>query len=56
MRTLQQRYSGVVATEGIEASFSEERTVDLCKIVKSSTEWPTCDHSIKTLVKYLNFK
>ena len=36
--------------------FDSKRTVDLYKIVKSSTEWPTWDHSIKTLAKYLGFK
>jgi len=55
-RKLQQRYSDVATAEEIEALFSEDRTVDLYKIVKSSTEWPTWDHSIKTLATYVGFK
>ena len=31
-------------------------TVDLYEIVEKNTEWPTNDHSIKTLAAYLGFK
>ena len=55
-RKLQQRYPDVVPAEEIEARFDESRTVDLYRIVKSSTEWPTWDHSIKTLAKFLGFQ
>jgi len=49
------RYPDVASPEEIEALFAEEHTVDLYRIVKSSTEWPTWNHSIKTLAKYLGF-
>ena len=45
----------MASPEEIEALFAEEHTVDLYRIVKSSTEWPTWNHSIKTLAKYLGF-
>lgn len=54
-RKLQQRYLDVATADEIEALFAEERTVDLYKIVKYSTEWPTWNYSIKTLAKYLGF-
>lgn len=54
-RKLQQRYPDVATVEEIETLFAEDRTIDLYKLVKSSTEWPTWDHSIKTLAKYLGF-
>jgi len=54
-RKLQQRYPDVATPDEIDALFAEDRTVDLYKIVKSSTEWPTWNHSIKTLAKYLGF-
>lgn len=54
-RKLQQRYPDVATADEIEALFTEERTVDLYRIVKSSTEWPTWNYSIKTLAKYLGF-
>lgn len=54
-RKLQQRYPGVATANEIEALFAEQRTVDLLKIVKSSTQWPTWNHTIKTLAKYLGF-
>ena len=55
-RKLQEKYPDVVTAEEIERLFDETRTIDLYRIVKSSTEWPTWDHSIKTLAKYLGFK
>jgi uncharacterized protein len=54
-RKLQRRYPDVATADEIEALFAEERTVDLCRIVRSSTEWPTWNYSIKTLAKYLGF-
>lgn len=54
-RKLQRRHPDVVSADEIEALFDEEKTVDLYRIVKSSTEWPTWDHSIKTLAKFLGF-
>jgi predicted RecB family nuclease len=55
-RGLQRRYPDVVSEGEIEALFHERRTVDLYKIVQSSTEWPCWDKSIKTLAKYLGFQ
>lgn len=46
----------VATAEEIDALFSEVRTVNLYRIVKSSTEWSIWDHSIETLAKYLGFK
>ena len=55
-RKLQQRYPSVVTAEEIEAIFNPASAVDLYfDVVKKSTEWPTRDHSIKTLAKYLGF-
>jgi predicted RecB family nuclease len=55
-RKLQEKYPDVVTSDEIEQLFDETRTIDLYRVVKSSTEWPTWDHSIKTLAKYLGFK
>lgn len=55
-RTLQNRYPHVIDSEEIEQLFDRSRSVDLYyDVVKSSTEWPTNDQSIKTLAKYLGF-
>jgi uncharacterized protein len=55
-RKLQEKYPDVASSDEIEQLFDEARTVDLYRVVKSSTEWPTWDHSIKTLAKHLGFK
>jgi predicted RecB family nuclease len=54
-RKLQEKYPDVVTGEQIERLFESARTVDLYGIVRSSTEWPTWDFSIKTLAKFLGF-
>ncbi|MHB8147568.1 MAG: TM0106 family RecB-like putative nuclease [Vulcanimicrobiaceae bacterium] len=54
-RCLQQKYPDVCSAAEIEALFADDVTVDLLQIVQSSTEWPTRDHSIKTLAGYLGF-
>ena len=54
-RKLQRKYPDVVTSDEVEQLFDENRTIDLYRIVKSSTEWPTWDHSIKTLAKFLGF-
>ena len=55
-RKLQQRYPSVVTVEEIEALFDPTSAIDLYyDVVKKCTEWPTRDHSIKTLAKYLGF-
>ncbi len=56
-RKLQQRYPRVATEEEIEAMFRPGTAVDLYyDVVKKHTEWPTRDHSIKTLAHYLGFK
>lgn len=55
-RKLQARYPHVCSEADIEAMFDGTRTVDLyTSVIRSKTEWPTNDHSIKTLAKYLGF-
>jgi predicted RecB family nuclease len=56
-RKLQKRYSDVMTEADIENMFSTDVAVDLyLHVVKSKTEWPTNDYSIKTLATYLGFK
>jgi len=55
-RKLQQRYPEVCSADDVEALFAQDWTVDLYAVVRSFTEWPTWDQSIKTLAKYLGFK
>lgn len=55
-RKLQRRYPDVCTAETIEALFTPPRSVDLyCDVVMKATEWPTRNHSIKTLAKLLGF-
>jgi len=55
-RKLRQKYPHVCTEEDIEALFSSPRTVDLYyDVVVKATEWPTRDHSLKTLAKHLGF-
>jgi predicted RecB family nuclease len=55
-RKLQQKYSEICTPEDIEQLFDPRRAVDLYgDVVLKATEWPTRDHSIKTLAKYLGF-
>jgi uncharacterized protein len=55
-RKLQQKYPDVCSEADIEWLFDPTRSIDLYNdAVKRSTEWPTHDHSIKTLAKYLGF-
>ena len=56
-RKLQQRYPHVTAESEIDAMFESGMAVDLYfDVVQRCTEWPTRDHSIKTLASYLGFK
>ncbi|WP_426290467.1 TM0106 family RecB-like putative nuclease [Sphingomonas sp. TWP1-3-1] len=56
-RKLQQRYPDVCPAEDIEALFTPPRSIDLyCDVVTKATEWPTRNHSIKTLAKHLGFR
>jgi len=55
-RKLQQRYPSVASEADIEAMFAPGMAIDLYfDVVKKHTEWPTHDHSIKTLASYLGF-
>lgn len=55
-RKLQEKYPAVCTADDIEALFDPGRSVDLYyDVVKKATEWPTRDHSIKTLAKHLGF-
>ena len=56
-RKLQQKYSHVCSEDDIEAMFDPSHTIDLYyDVVQKATMWPTRDHSIKTLAKFLGFK
>ena len=55
-RKLQQKYPDICTPEDVEGLFEPPRAVDLYgDVVRKATEWPTRDHSIKTLAKYLGF-
>ena len=55
-RKLQQKYPHVASEDDIEYLFEPQQSVDLYfDVVKSKTEWPTKDFSIKTLATYLGF-
>jgi predicted RecB family nuclease len=55
-RKLQAKYPQVCSVEDIELLFQPTRTIDLYgDVVIKATEWPTLDHSIKTLAKHLGF-
>jgi predicted RecB family nuclease len=55
-RKLQQKYPDICTPEDIEQLFDPGRAIDLYgEVVLKATEWPTRDHSIKTLAKYLGF-
>ncbi|MCY3823186.1 MAG: TM0106 family RecB-like putative nuclease [Nitrospinae bacterium] len=56
-RKLQSKYPSVCTASDIEELFSISQSVDLYyDIVKKGTEWPTRDHSIKTLATFLGFR
>jgi predicted RecB family nuclease len=56
-RKLRHKYPGVCTEVDIEALFDPVRAVDLYfDVVRSKTEWPTRDFSIKTLAKFLGFE
>ncbi|MBA7596742.1 hypothetical protein ES703_03729 [subsurface metagenome] len=56
-KKLQEKYPDIASEEEIENLFNSDQTIDLYnEIVRKKTEWPTHDHSIKTLAAYLDFK
>lgn len=55
-RKLQEKYPDVCSSDEIEELFDPADTIDLYyDVVKKATDWPTNDHSIKTLARYLGF-
>ncbi|MCH8135032.1 MAG: TM0106 family RecB-like putative nuclease, partial [Proteobacteria bacterium] len=55
-RKLQSKYPSVCTVNDIEDLFHPSQSVDLLyDVVKKATEWPTRDHSLKTLAKFLGF-
>jgi predicted RecB family nuclease len=55
-RKLQATYPDVCDADAIERLFNPARAIDLYgDVVLQATEWPTRDHSIKTLARYLGF-
>jgi predicted RecB family nuclease len=55
-RKLQEKYPHVCSADDVEALFDPARAVDLYfDVVQPATIWPTKDHSIKTLAKFLGF-
>lgn len=56
-RKLRERYPDVATEEQIDALFDPGTAIDLYyDVVAPYTEWPTNDHSIKTLASYLGFE
>ncbi|MGB8266145.1 MAG: TM0106 family RecB-like putative nuclease [Candidatus Velthaea sp.] len=55
-RALQERFPDVCSAAEIEELFADPGSVDLLAIVSKHTEWPTRDHTLKTLAKYLGFQ
>jgi len=55
-RVLRERYPHVCTEEELEGLFVAPASVDLYEVVSKATEWPTNDHSIKTLAKYQGFQ
>lgn len=56
-KKLQQRYPDVGTETDIMEMFESAMAIDLYyDVVQKKTEWPTRDHSIKTLASYLGFK
>ena len=56
-RRLQKRYPDIVSEQQIKEMFDPRIAVDLYYgVVVPCTEWPTMDHSIKTLATFLGFE
>jgi predicted RecB family nuclease len=56
-RKLQEAYPHVAAKSKLDEMFESKDSVDLyLDVVRSKTEWPTRDFSIKTLAAHLGFK
>lgn len=56
-RKLATRYPDVASVADVEAVFDAPTSIDLYSaVIRKTSYWPTHDHSIKTLAKYLGFK
>ena len=56
LRNLQKRFTHICSASDIDELFNSENSIDLfTDVVRKKTEWPTIDHSIKTLAKFLGF-
>jgi predicted RecB family nuclease len=56
-RKLGSRYPDVATETDVQELFASKVAVDLyLEVVRSKTEWPTRDFSVKTLASYLGFK
>jgi len=54
-RKLADKYPSVCSHTDVDELFAMAAMVDLYDIVKTSSEWPTYDQSIKTLAQYAGF-
>ena len=55
-RKLQQKYPDICTAEEIEALYASPRALDLYSdVVRSGSEWPTMDFSVKALAKFCGF-
>jgi predicted RecB family nuclease len=54
-RDLQKKYPEVCSREAVDALFTSARAFDLYFDAVKKSEWPTLDHSVKTLAKYCGF-
>ncbi len=56
-RKLRRKYPAVISEAQVEELFEPRNSIDLYKdVVRTRTEWPTRDLSVKTLAKFLGFK
>lgn len=53
---MQKKYPDVISTEELSAFFAHPNTIDLYKIVLSSTDWPLGSYSVKEIAQYLGFR
>jgi predicted RecB family nuclease len=55
-KKLREKYPDVVSEKELDYFFDNDASVDLLKIVQKHTEWPTYNHSVKTLAQHLGFE
>lgn len=54
-RSLAKRHPAVCSVSDVEALFALPTVIDLYQVVRSNTEWPCSDRSIKTLARFAGF-